>query len=316
MTASARVTLLDEWYEQLGSARPILRWAGGKQNFLVRFGRSLPPVQGRYFEPFVGGAAVFLYVQRASGRPLEAILGDVNVPLIRTYNSVRQEPEAVYQQLHGLQEQYLDTADRSKFYYEIREQFNAALPAPDPAHFIFLNRTCWNGLYRVNRRGFFNVPYGRPRGDIVIPTLNELVNLSAALLRARLRATSWENTVAQARKGDFVFLDPPYFSDIARDDVKYKARQFDITHHHRLASRLEDFASRGIDFVLTNSGEEEMVQLYESHGLSVFRIKAPRAISSRTDQRLPVEEIVVTPPFDGTTPFRATGAVFSGFLTL
>jgi DNA adenine methylase len=308
---TSRATLLNEWYGQIGSARPFLKWVGGKQNFIARFSKCLPAITGRYFEPFLGGASVFFYVQRATGHPIDAVLSDVNVPLIRTYKAVQADPEGLYQRLSELQQAYLDADSASAFYYELRARYNATLPHPDPADFVFINRTCWNGLYRLNRKGLFNTPYGRPKNEIVIPSREDLINASAALVRARLRATSWENAIAQAQPGDFVFLDPPYYSDIEKDDTKYKARRFDLHEHTKLAGRLTDLAARGVDFVLTNSGEPEMIELYTSFGLSVHGIKMPRAISGKTDQRFPVDELIVTPKVAYESPLAtARSALF------
>src|SRR5262249_12782465 len=157
-------------------------------------------------------AAVFFHVQRRLGRPVESVLGDVNAQLIRMYAEVKQRPEQVAADLTVLQKQFEAAKKPSDLYYEGRRRYNAALPAPSAADFIFITRTCWNGLYRVNRKGQFNVPYGRPKTDSVVPSAEELLNASGALVRARLRATPWENCVAQARPGDFIFLDPPYYS--------------------------------------------------------------------------------------------------------
>lgn len=286
---------MDDWYERVAAARPFLRWVGGKQAFLARLGSLLPPVAGTYYEPFLGSGAVFFHLQRVHGRPLEAVLGDSNLQLIQTFDAVRADPEKVYDALTRLQTEYSAAEDKSVFFYRIRDAYNEELPATDPAKFIFLNRTCWNGLYRVNQLGRFNVPYGRPKRERVIPELEELKNAGAALIRAKLRASSWENTIAKAKPGDFVFLDPPYYSDIEREDRKYRARSFTLSNHERLAERLRNLADRGIDFILTNSAERVMLDLYASHNLSVSIVDMPRSISTKVKERVSAPELVVTP---------------------
>jgi DNA adenine methylase len=305
-TQPITANLLGEWYGRVNAAKPFLRWAGGKFLFLTKFGNLIPPFEGRYFEPFLGSAAPFFHVQRRLGRPVESVLGDLNAQLIRMYGDVRKQPEEVAARLSEMQRQFDGAEDRATFYYDVRRRYNAELPAPHAADFIFLNRTCWNGLYRVNRKGHFNVPYGRPKTMRVVPGLEELLNVSAALMRARLRATSWENTIAQARPGDFIFLDPPYYSDLTKErGVKYRRKQFDLAEHERLARRLEDLSRRGIDFLLTNSGEEVMIDLYRDHGLTVNVFRMPRNISSKPDERgNHVLEILVSPPQDSQTPAR------------
>jgi DNA adenine methylase len=266
----------------------------------------VPPFEGRYFEPFLGSAATFFHVQRRLGRPVDSVLGDLNAQLVRMYVEVKERPEEVAAALQVIQCEYDAAEDKAEFYYDLRRIYNEALPAPPAAHFIFINRACWNGLYRVNRKGQFNVPYGRPKTTQLAPSPEELLNASAALVRARLRATSWENSVAQARPGDFIFLDPPYYSDLTKErGTQYRARQFDLGEHERLARRLEDLARRGIDFLLTNSGEQDMVDLYRDHGLTVNVFHMPRSISSKPDERANhVPEILVSPPQDGKTPGR------------
>jgi DNA adenine methylase len=307
LTQVISANLFGEWYARVNAAKPFLKWAGGKYLFLTRYGNLIPPFEGRYFEPFLGSGAVFFHVQRRLGRPVDSVLGDLNSQLVRMYLAVKERPDEVAETLASLQLQYTRADDKSFFYYEIRDRYNGALPAPAAADFIFLNRTCWNGLYRVNRQGKFNVPYGAPKTGDVVPTATALVNASAALVRARLRATSWENTIADARTGDFLFLDPPYYSDLLKErGVKYRVKQFDLVEHERLARRLADLAHRGIDFVLTNSGEDVMIDLYRGYGLTVNVFQMPRNISSKTDERANhVPELLVSPPRDEKTITRA-----------
>lgn len=290
---------LQAWRSSLEQARPFLRWAGGKQYFLTRFAQLIPDFTGSYVEPFLGSGAVFFHVMRSQLRPPRALLGDTNRGLIRCFEGVRDRPDEVYERLRVLQAGYSAASDKSRYYYDLRDSMNALAPKVDPAVFIFINRTCWNGLYRVNAEGQFNVPFGSPKSDQIIPDLDALYNCSAALAEARLRATRWENTIGAARPGDFVFLDPPYYSDLQQIDrrraTKYRKKIFSVESHEQLADSVASLAARQIKFVLTNSGEEETVELYESRGLAVDPIRIPRAINSKTDQRGAVAEIVVRP---------------------
>lgn len=290
------VSLLGDLYDRVAAARPFLRWAGGKSTFVTRLGPLLPDVAGRYFEPFLGSGAVFFYLQARHGRPLEAVLGDTNRPLIRAYLAIRNDPDLVAQELGKLAAAYEEAPDRAAFYYSMRTRYNSQLPSPDAALFIFLNRTCWNGLYRVNRSGQFNVPFGRSRSEAsYFPSEGMLISVSGALVRARLKSSSWESTIVGARRGDFVFLDPPYFSEVEKDDMKYRHRSFGLDSHEALASRMRLLADRDVSFVLTNSAEREMVELYSDHNLQADVVKMPRVISSKTGERRAVSELVVTP---------------------
>jgi len=291
--------LWGEYYARARQARPFLRWAGGKQRFLHAHARRLPNFSGKYIEPFLGGGSVFFHMVRTQERPFVSRLGDTNRHLIRCYSEVRDDPEGVADRLEALQAGYSAARDKSAFYYDVRESFANAHPRADAARFIFLNKTCWNGLWRVNKAGRFNVPYGAPKNDRVVPERDDLINAAVALQGAFLRATSWANTVAFADEGDFVFLDPPYYSEtlLGRDNFsdKYQQKVFGLKEHTRLAHQLRSLADRGIDFVLTNSGEPEMIQLYRGLGLHVTEIEMPRAINSRADQRTGAPELIVTP---------------------
>lgn len=276
------------------SARPFLKWAGGKQRFLQQYASRLPRIQGRYIEPFLGGGSVFFHYNRIEERPFLSRLGDMNRALIRTYEAVRDDPDAVHAQLTALQAGYDAAHDKAAYYYDVRADFVGRQPRPDPGRFIFINRTCWNGLWRVNAKGQFNVPYGAPKSGTVIPSLLELRSAASALQASSLRITSWENLLPFAERGDFVFLDPPYLSDLVTMHDKYNARQFGRSDHERLADEVAHLAKRGVDFVLTNSGGPDSVELYRSRGLDVVTLRIPRAINSRTGERGAVEEIVVT----------------------
>lgn len=288
--------MLDEFYQRLSAARPFLRWVGGKQLFVARYGHVLPTPRNRYFEPFLGSGAVFFHLQRRLGRPLEAVLGDVNVPLVRSYFGVRADSGRVAEALIKLKRGFDDAATPADYYYALRNRFNEQLPSPDAALFIFINRTCWNGLYRVNKRGQFNVPIGRLKGELMLPTENDLVNVAASLARVKLKASNWDTTISSARPGDFIFLDPPYFSDLDKGDTKYQRSRFGLREHRLLATRLANLSKRGVDFVLTNSSEQDMRDLYRRHGLGVTTVLVPRSVSGKIDQRRPVEELIVVPP--------------------
>ena len=283
-------------------ARPFLRWAGGKQRWLVANSGLLPRFNGQYFEPFLGGGSVFFHLVRNEVRPFQAWLGDQNLQLVRAYNDLRNCVEDVIEDVGVIQAAYSQARDKRRFYEEVRESFNDGLPKSNTAKFIFLNSTCWNGLWRTNSSGRFNVPFGAPKSDDVMPSVVELRNVSAALQHARLRASSWESLVSSAGSGDFVFLDPPYYSDsLQRTSPKYGADVFGYSAHRRLAEMLLTLQRRGAMFILTNSAEPEMVALYRELGLNVREVQVPRAINSKTDERQPVGEVIVTNSQPGTS---------------
>jgi DNA adenine methylase len=284
-----------EWFQRRRLGKSFVRWAGGKQPFLSRYGSRIPRFHGRYIEPFLGSGSVFFYIQRTQSRPTDSLLGDRNLQLILTFYAVRDEPKKVFKDLDDLRNRYLSSTDRRLFYEAARASYNANLPTADPATFIFLNRTCWNGLYRTNLNGEFNVPHGTFKGEPPFPTEVELLNASAALQQAQLRASSWENVLSSAVKEDFAFIDPPYYSDVVGNSTKYGRDSFLLDDHKRLIRALVELSKRSVPFMLTNSAEPELVELYKSAGLYVEETSVARSISSDTDRRGSAPEVIVTP---------------------
>jgi DNA adenine methylase len=284
------------WFERAHRAKPFMKWAGGKQLWVLQYGHLLPDFAGTYIEPFLGGGSVFFHLSRTQRRPFQARLGDTNRHLIRAFIDVRDHADQVADKLEILQAGYDAASDKADFYYDLRDSFNSLGPKADSGTFIFLIRSCWNGLYRVNKEGRFNVPFGAPKSANIAPKRDDILNASAALTNVRLRATSWKHTLSLAEPGDFVFLDPPYFSDtFQRADSKYQKQWFGLKEHEQLADRLIDLVSRDVDFILTNSAEPQMLDLYRSRGFDVNTVAQPRSINSKTDQRGGIDELLVTP---------------------
>lgn len=255
----------------------------------------LPRFEGQYFEPFLGGGSVFFHLVRREVRPFSAWLGDTNLQLVRAYSDIRGHTEEVIEALNTIGAAYSAAKDKRVFYERVRDSFNQALPKTNSPEFIFLNATCWNGLWRTNAKGWFNVPYGAPKTEDVLPSAEEIRAVAAALAHARIRASSWQNIVSAAGKGDFVFLDPPYFSDsLLKGSPKYGTEVWGYERHAELADMLVMMQDRGVLFVLTNSAEDEMVKLYQARGLHVNKVMVPRAINSKTDERQPVGEVIVS----------------------
>jgi DNA adenine methylase len=155
--------------------------------------------------------------------------------------------------------------------------------------------TAWNGVFRINQAGGFNVPHGDPKGSLKLPSQSDVMAVSVALSHVRLRAQSWESGLNDMLPGDFAFFDPPYFHDDDRRDLYERNRVFTYRDHVRLADALVDLKQRDIDFLLTNSARPQMVDLYKSRGLHVAEIDAHRSISSKASVRGREGELVVTP---------------------
>lgn len=298
--------------DDVANAKPVLRWAGGKTRWLRGHHSLIPSFTGRYFEPFLGGGAVFFHLTRRETRPFHAFLSDTNLQLISTYSDLRDSIDSVIDECKALQAAYSTSGDKRAFYERQRDIYNDGRPRCNAANFIFLNQTCWNGLWRVNRNKEFNVPFGAPKSEVVMPSEEQLRTASIALQTAELRASSWESAFASSRSGDFVFVDPPYLSDFDQNGTKYGREQWGFDKHQKLAEACVALDSRGVKFVLTNSGEVELEALYRDLGLNVQSTFVSRAINSKPELRGGVRELIVSNAPDQTPPDeQPRGRVFS-----
>jgi DNA adenine methylase len=270
--------------------RPFLKWAGGKGQLLSRFAPLYPDAGRaglrRYAEPFLGSGAVLFHVQRLL-RPASVLLADTNEDLIEVYRGVRDAPEAVIALLAAHR-----AAHARGHYYEVRALDPSRLDlAERAARFIYLNKTCYNGLYRQNSRGRFNVPMGR----YVKPPILDADNLravSAALAGAELRVAHFRQTLDYARRGDFLYLDPPYDPLTATASfTSYTRRPFGAPDQEELADVYATLSRLGCRLMLSNSDTPLIRSLYR--GFDIRGVLARRSINSRADRRGPVREVVV-----------------------
>jgi DNA adenine methylase len=293
---------------------PFLKWAGGKRQLLPDLRRFVPPDLTAYTEAFLGSGALFFDLAgagRLHGIPIRLI--DNNADLIGTYRTLAEQPESVIARLRELARGH--TSRGIEFYYEVRgRRFNPArarwrADADDTpygaelaAQFLYLNRTCFNGLFRLNQKGDFNVPAGRYDA----PTICDEPNLTrvAALLRQPnvfiLRDT-FERVGDTAEPGAFIYFDPPYAPVSATAHFRsYTAEGFSAAHQVKLQALVIALARRGCRVLLSNSVAPQVAALYENNiearraGLRAYRVAARRAINSNARARGPVEEFVVS----------------------
>ncbi len=274
-------------------ARPFLKWAGGKGKLAPTILSAAPPAMARYIEPFAGAGAVFFAVEEArTGTP--ALLADANAELIETYTVLRDELAALDGALARLAAEYAagDGEERGAMYYRVRAS-QPSTPAGRAARFIFLNRTCYNGLFRVNASGGFNVPHGRYKN----PRIHDgalLAACSAALQRAELRVADFAGICEEARPGDFVYLDPPYQPlSVTANFTGYTRADFGPADQRRLRDAFEDLSRRDVAAMLSNSDHEFIRGLYSGLGYRLVTVPMARAINSRGSARAPVPELLV-----------------------
>lgn len=260
---------------------PFLKWPGGKRWFVTRFADSLPHSFGRYIEPFLGSGAVFFHLQ-----PERALLGDRNSELIEAYKAMKRDPEGVLAHLRRHQRDHCH-----EHYYRIRGAVPRT-PATRAARFIYLNRTCFNGIYRVNLDGRFNVPIGTKTA--VLLETDDFSGVARLLRRAQLRVSDFEPLIDQAVAGDLVFADPPYTVRHNNNGfVKYNEKLFTWDDQIRLAKALTRAADRGVRVVATNAGHKDIRELYQHDLFTHADVTRYSAISSDRASRRSYQELVI-----------------------
>jgi DNA adenine methylase len=261
-------------------AGPFLKWAGGKGRLLGQYEALFPKRYSRYFEPFVGAGAVFFHLA-----PKKALISDTNPDLIACYQVIRDELPALVELLRMYRH------DRD-FYYHVRELDPANLSAVQrAARMIFLNKTCFNGLWRVNRRGQFNVPFGDYKNPKILDEDN-LHAVSIALQSVEIQLRPFDGVVEQARRGDFIYMDPPYHPVSATSSfTSYGADDFRPDDQRRLADAFRALDAKGAKVMLSNSDTPFIRELYE--GYRIEQVWCRRAINRDASKRGAISEVVV-----------------------
>ena len=272
-------------------AQPFLKWVGGKAQLLTQFDEFLPARVERYVEPFIGGGAVFFHLKHRFPQ-MRAFLRDNNDELINTYKAVRDYPKELMRQLDAHLAAF--RADRERYYYLVRSRHH--LPRTDvverAARMIFLNKTCFNGLWRVNASGEFNVPIGSHANPALYDRENILA-ASRALEGVHLATQDFRDTLNETRRGDFAYIDPPYHPvSLTASFTSYTKEDFGAGEQQELASLFADADRRGVRLMLSNSDTGLISRLYRDFHNHIVR--ARRAINCDGTKRGKVNELVVT----------------------
>jgi DNA adenine methylase len=240
--------------KSISTIYPFLKWAGGKRWLTHLHINVFPNKYNCYFEPFLGSGAVFFYLC-----PNKAYLADINVDLIEVYNAVKENPKELLSVLNRHNKNH-----SVEYYYKVRKIIpkNKILRA---ARFIYLNRTCWNGLYRVNNKGQFNVPIGTK--DKVLLDIDDFQAVSSLLKKAKIVASDFAKTMAKAQKDDFIFVDPPYTVKHNHNSfVKYNEVLFSWEDQLRLRNSVISALGRGAKILISNAAHDSIRQLYKDIG--------------------------------------------------
>ncbi|MGE6220699.1 DNA adenine methylase [Nubsella zeaxanthinifaciens] len=260
---------------------PFLKWAGGKRWLTSSFKEYLPTSFNNYIEPFLGSGAVFFSLQ-----PKRAILSDINLPLINTYKSIQADYEKVYSKLVEHSNNHSE-----QYYYETRAKIYED-PFDLAARFIYLNRTCFNAIYRVNRKGEFNVPKGS-KNSVLLETDN-FQQVSCLLKNTKIEYSDFEPIIDGAEKNDLIYVDPPYTVKHNNNGfVKYNEKMFTWQDQERLSQSLIRAQARGAKIIVSNADHLSIRELYQEN-CSIIPLKRSSVIASDPNNRGQYSEVIIT----------------------
>ena len=270
------------------SVAPFVKWAGGKRQLLPQIKERMPEKYNSYFEPFVGGGAVIFELL-----PTNALINDINKALINAYRQICNAPEAFLAAVKQLDEAMWE--DGKKYYYSLREHYNDKLMKAEydvelAALFVFINKHCFNGLYRVNGKGLFNVPYNNSRRTSVDESI--IMEVTRYLQGITIMDGDFEEACEGAGQGDFVFIDSPYAPLNPTSFESYTKEGFDIESHRRLSNLFDKLTNRGCYCMLTNHNTELINELYSGKGYRRDVVSVKRMINSDASKRVG-EEIII-----------------------
>lgn len=270
------------------SVAPFVKWAGGKRQLLPQIKERMPEQFNKYYEPFVGGGAVTFELL-----PENAVVNDINKSLVNAYRQICDAPDEFLEAINKLDNEMWE--DGKAYYYSLRELYNDKMMKSEydvelAALFVFINKHCFNGLYRVNGKGLFNVPYNNSRKASVEE--KAIREISEYLKKVTILEGDFEVAVESAMEGDFVFIDSPYAPLNPTSFESYTKEGFDIESHKRLADLFDELTARGCYCMLTNHNTELINELYGNKGYRIDVVSVKRMINSDASNRVGEEVII------------------------
>ena len=260
---------------------PFLKWVGGKRRIMNELKNRLPKKFGSYYEPFVGGGALFFET-----KPKKSFLSDVNLDLITTYTIIKNNPDELIEKLKIYQKYHC-----KEYYYEMRGKHGLENPVEVAARMIYLNKTCFNGLWRVNKKGEFNVPMG----SYTNPGICQEENIRACNIDLQTTTIEYKDYQHIAPKaGDFCYFDPPYHPTNETSFTAYAKNDFSEKDQKELAEFCTILHDQGVHVMISNSNTKYINELYKSSIFKIDIIDAPRSINCKPTGRKSVEEVIIT----------------------
>lgn len=272
----------------MSNVAPFVKWAGGKRQLLDRIAVRMPKAYNNYFEPFIGGGAVLFEFL-----PETAVINDINKALMNAYQVIREEPRNFIEATRRIDTEMWE--DGKEYYYMMRKRYNEKLlnevyDVETAALFVFINKHCFNGLYRVNGKGLFNVPYNNSRSESIEEGI--ILDISEYLKKVQILNGDFQDACRNARAGDFVFFDSPYAPLNPASFEAYTKEGFDVESHKRLAALFDELTERGCYCMLTNHNTEFINHLYSGKGYRIDVVSVKRLINSDASKRTGEEVII------------------------
>ncbi|KAF6246134.1 DNA methyltransferase [Nitrosopumilus sp. b3] len=280
-------------YSQISSVtpKPFVKWAGGKRQLIPILNENLPKSFGTYFEPFLGGGALLFHIL-TERKGQKCSISDLNSDLVLTYTTIRDRIDELILSLKNHEKNY--HKDSKSYYYSVRES-NPRSEIEKTSRLLFMNRTCFNGLYRVNSKGKFNVPLGRYTNPNIVNEEN-LRSVSSILQSSKvaIKCRDFESVLRDSKKGDLVYFDPPYqpVSDTA-NFTSYTNKSFTYEDLNRLADLCMKLDSKGCNVLLSNSDSKDVEDMFSSNSWKIKKIQANRSINSNSKKRTGHFELLI-----------------------
>jgi DNA adenine methylase len=263
-------------------AKPFVKWVGGKRSIMKELLQRIPAQINNYYEPFVGGGALFFEIYNTVNH---SYLSDMNVDLVVSYNIIKNEPQKLIELLNTNQQNH-----NEEYYYKIRAMQDLQDPVENSARFIYLIKTCFNGLYRVNKNNEFNTPIGSYKN----PSICDAENISAVSQVLKYATIKYQDfTKITPQKGDFVYFDPPYHPTTQDSFTKYLSNGFSEKDQTRLRDFALELSKAGVNVMISNSDAEFIIDIYKKN-FNINKVSAPRVVNCKADKRQSVFETLIT----------------------
>jgi len=283
---------LKQIYSQIfATPKPFVKWAGGKRQLISTLNQNLPDTFGTYFEPFLGGGALLFHMLTERNEQ-KCSISDLNSDLVLAYTTIRDRVDSLISSLKSHERNY--QKDSKSYYYSVREN-NPRSEIEKTSRLLFLNRTCFNGLYRVNSKGKFNVPLGKYTNPNIINEEN-LRSVSSILQvsRVSIKCRDFGAVLRDAKKGDLVYFDPPYqpVSDTA-NFTSYTSKNFSFDDLSRLVELCQNLDEKGCNVLLSNSDSKEVSEMFSKRSWKISKVRANRSINSDSKKRTGHFELLI-----------------------